>query len=93
MVYKAMPSDLGLYIDESGKRYELLEATSVATPQGKNYGWTEYESIEKAAEGFKLTLSNTSITAQDLQDQINELKESNQMLTDCLLEVSEIVYQ
>lgn len=93
MVYKAMPSDLGLYIDESGKRYELLEATSVATPQGKNYGWTEYESIEKAAEGFKLTLSNTSITAQDLQDQINELKESNQMLTDCLLEISELVYK
>lgn len=93
MVYKATPSDLGLYIDESGKRYDILEATSVATPQGKDYGWTEYESIEKAAEGFKLTLSNTSITAQKLQDQINELKESNQMLTDCLLEVSELVYQ
>lgn len=93
MVYKAMPSDLGLYIDESGKRYELLEATNVATPQGKNYGWTEYESIEKAAEGFKLTLSDTSMTAQSLQNQINELKESNQMLTDCLLEVSEMVYK
>lgn len=93
MVYKATPSDLGLYIDESGKRYDILEATSVATPQGKDYGWTEYESIEKAAEGFKLTLSDTSMTAQSLQNQINELKESNQMLTDCLLEVSEIVYK
>lgn len=93
MVYKATPSDLGLYIDESGKRYDILEATSVATPQGKDYGWTEYASIEKAAEGFKLTLSSASITAQKLQDQINELKESNQMLTDCLLEVSEMVYK
>lgn len=93
MVYKIIPSELGIYIDDSGKRYELLEATSVATPQGKNYGWTEYESLDKAVEGFNLKIITESTTAQNLQDQIDDIKNENQILTDCILEISEIIYQ
>lgn len=93
MVYKTISSELGIYIDDSGQRYELLEATSVATPQGKNYGWTEYESLDKAIEGFNLKIITESTTAQSLQNQIDDIKEDNQMLTDCLLEISEIIYQ
>lgn len=102
MVYKIIETNKGDYIDSNNKRYRILEATNVATPQGKNVGWTTYESIEDAANKNNLIYDpiNTNSEIRAIKKDINELKksnkelvESNQMLTDCLLEVSEIVYQ
>ena len=54
MVYKAVESEYGAYIDESGARYEIFEATRVATPQGENVGWDKYDSLDDAMADYKL---------------------------------------
>ena len=54
MVYKAFESEHGVYKNDAGVFYDILEAINVMTPQGKNVGWSEYTSIEEAAKAFKL---------------------------------------
>lgn len=54
MVYKKVESDNGAYKASDGSLYEIMEATNVMTPQGKNVGWTEYKNIEEAAAAFNL---------------------------------------
>jgi hypothetical protein len=55
MVYKAVKNKNGLYMDIDSTLFNILEATNVMTPQGKNVGWDEYASIEEAAKSFGLT--------------------------------------
>ena len=54
MVYKPIESEHGIYRNDAGMLFDILEAINVMTPQGKNVGWSEYTSIEEAAKAFKL---------------------------------------
>ena len=72
MVYKAIESDYGPYKASDGSLYEIMEATNVITPQGKNVGWAEYENIEKAAAAFNLTYAPMT------EDEINILSIINE---------------
>lgn len=54
MVYKVLNED-GAWKDAiTGERRNLLEANTAWTPEGINVGWTEFSSIEAAAESFGL---------------------------------------
>lgn len=55
MVYKKTQNKEGNYIDVRQTRWDILEAHEAWTPQGKNVGWDEFESLEKAAEAYGLT--------------------------------------
>lgn len=55
MVYKLVEDENGLYQSQDGTIYDILEATNVLTPQGKNVGWTEYKNLNQAIESFNLT--------------------------------------
>lgn len=54
MVYRAVESEHGVYKDEKGVFFDILEAINVMTPQGLNVGWDEYDNIEEAAKAFEL---------------------------------------
>lgn len=54
MVYKKVPSDYGLYKATDGSLYDIMEATNVMTPQGKNYLWDEFKNIYEAAKTYGL---------------------------------------
>ena len=54
MVYKKIQNDEGDYIDIQHTRWDILEAHEAWTPQGKNVGWDEYESLEAAAAAYGL---------------------------------------
>lgn len=54
MVYKAVECEEGCYRNNEGILFDILEATNVMTPQGLNVGWSEYTSIEEAANDFGL---------------------------------------
>ena len=68
MVYKLINSEYGPYKDNSGARYEIFEATKVATPQGINVGWIQCESMEAMAQLNNLTYD--SMTEADINDAI-----------------------
>lgn len=55
MVYKKVQNEEGNYIDKQGTRWDILEANEAYTPQGKNVGWDEFESLEQAAKSYGLT--------------------------------------
>lgn len=57
MVYKKIQNEAGNYVDEQGARWDILEAHEAWTPQGKNVGWDEYDSLEQAAKAYGLTYS------------------------------------
>lgn len=54
MVYKAVKNKKGVYQGSDGALFDILEATNVMTPQGKNVGWDTFNSIEEAAAAFGL---------------------------------------
>ena len=72
MVYKVVESEYGAYKASDGSLYEIMEAINVMTPQGKNVGWTEYDSIEEAAAAFNLTYNPMT------EDEINILSILNE---------------
>ena len=55
MVYKKVQNEEGNYIDAEQVRWDILEAHEAWTPQGKNVGWDEFESLEEAASYYGLT--------------------------------------
>lgn len=55
MVYKKTQNEEGNYIDVQQTRWDILEAHEAWTPQGKNVGWDEFDSLEKAAQAYGLT--------------------------------------
>lgn len=55
MVYKKIQNEEGNYIDVQQVRWDILEAHEAWTPQGKNVGWDEFDSLEKAALAYGLT--------------------------------------
>lgn len=55
MVYKKVESECGPYQASNGSLYDILEAINVMTPQGKNVGWDEFDSIEDASQAYGLT--------------------------------------
>lgn len=57
MVYKKIQNEQGSYIDKQQVRWDILEAHEAYTPQGKNVGWDEYDSLEQAAQAYGLTYS------------------------------------
>ncbi len=54
MLYKKIENPEGAYQDNDGNRYDLLECSEAFTPEGLNVGFTEFENIEEAEEGFGL---------------------------------------
>ena len=57
MVYKKIQNEEGNYIDSMNERWDILEAHEAWTPQGKNVGWDEFDSLEAAAIAYGLTYS------------------------------------
>lgn len=55
MVYKKIRNEEGNYIDAEQVRWDILEAHEAYTPEGKNVGWDEFESLEEAASYYGLT--------------------------------------
>ena len=55
MVYKKIQNEQGDYKDVQNVRYDILEAHEAWTPQGKNMGWSEFESMAYAAQAYGLT--------------------------------------
>lgn len=55
MVYKKIQNEEGNYIDAEQVRWDILEAHEAYTPEGKNVGWDEFESLEEAASYYGLT--------------------------------------
>jgi hypothetical protein len=55
MVYKKVESECGPYQASDGSLYDIFEAINVMTPQGKNVGWDEFDSIEDASLAYGLT--------------------------------------
>ncbi len=55
MVYKKIQNEQGDYIDNQQVRWDMLEAHEAHTPQGKNAGWDEFDSLEQAANAYGLT--------------------------------------
>lgn len=54
MVYRAVENENGIYRNNEGILFDILEAINVMTPQGKNVGWDTFNSIEEAAAAFGL---------------------------------------
>ena len=54
MVYKKVQNEECNYIDKQDTRWDILEAHEAWTPQGKNVGWDEYDSLEQAANAYGL---------------------------------------
>ena len=57
MVYKKVQNEQGSYIDAEQVRWDILEAHEAYTPQGKNVGWDEFDSLESAVQAYGLTYS------------------------------------
>ena len=57
MVYKKIQNEQGSYIDAEQVRWDILEAHEAYTPQGKNVGWDEFDSLEAAVQAYGLTYS------------------------------------
>ena len=57
MVYKKIQNEEGNYIDIQQARWDILEAHEAWTPQGKNVGWDEFDSLEAAVQAYGLTYS------------------------------------
>lgn len=55
MVYKKTQNEEGNYIDAQQTRWDILEAHEAWTPEGKNVGWDEFDSLEQAAQAYGLT--------------------------------------
>lgn len=55
MVYKKIQNEEGNYKDVQNVRWDILEAHEAWTPEGKNVGWDEFESLEEAASYYGLT--------------------------------------
>lgn len=53
MVYKLLDESCD-YIDNSGKRWNLLEANIAWTPNGVNIGWDTFNNIEEAMEYYSV---------------------------------------
>lgn len=54
MVYKKIQDEQGDYKDVQNMRWDVLEAHEAWTPEGKNVGWDEYESLEQATQAYGL---------------------------------------
>lgn len=54
MVYKKIANELGDYKDESGMRFDVLQAHQAYTPQGLNAGWDTYQDLETALAAYGL---------------------------------------
>ena len=55
MVYKVVESEYGAYKASDGSLYEIMEAINVMTPNGINYLWDTFNSIDEAAIAYGLT--------------------------------------
>lgn len=75
MVYKAVKNENGIYKGSNGALFDILEATNVMTPQGKNVGWDTFNSIEEAAKSFGLTYvgPQDDIAEEEIADILNEI--------------------
>lgn len=72
MVYRAVKNENGIYRGSNGALFDILEATNVMTPQGKNVGWDEYANIEEAAIGFGLIYVGEQ-NDEDIADILNAI--------------------
>jgi len=56
MIYKCLEEE-GNYLDiTTDEPRNLLQANIAYTPEGVNVGWTEYDTLEDAMEGFNLKI-------------------------------------
>ena len=55
MVYKKIESETGVYQSVDGALFDILESTKVVGPQGVNYMWDTFNSIDEAAAAYGLT--------------------------------------
>lgn len=53
--YKLEKNELGECRDKQGVRYSINECGVAITPQGVNYGYTEYPSRQAALDAFGVT--------------------------------------
>jgi hypothetical protein len=65
MVYKKIQNEQGSYIDKQQVRWDILEAHEAYTPQGKNVGWDEYDSLEQAANAYGLKYDPVEVNNAD----------------------------
>lgn len=65
MVYKKIQNERGSYIDAEQVRWDILEAHEAYTPQGKNVGWDEYESLEQTANAYGLKYDPVEVNNAD----------------------------
>ena len=65
MVYKKIQNEQGSYIDKQQVRWDILEAHEAYTPQGKNVGWDEYDSLEQAAKAYGLKYDPVEVNNAD----------------------------
>lgn len=54
MVYKLIESEMGPFTKD-GSYYDIYEAINVMTPQGLNYGWDHFNSLDEAAMAYGVT--------------------------------------
>ena len=75
MVYRAVENENGIYRNNEGILFDILEAINVMTPQGKNVGWDTFNSIEEAAKSFGLTYvgPQDDIAEEEIADILNEI--------------------
>jgi len=65
MVYKKIQNEQGSYIDKQQVRWDILEAHEAYTPQGKNVGWDEFDSLEQAANAYGLKYDPVEVNNAD----------------------------
>ena len=65
MVYKKIQNEQGSYIDKQQVRWDILEAHEAYTPQGKNVGWDEYDSLEQIANAYGLKYDPVEVNNAD----------------------------
>ena len=62
MVYKKIQTSKGNYMDRNNVRYDVLEAHEAYTPQGKNVGWSVFESLGACLNAWGLVSAPLSET-------------------------------
>lgn len=81
-------SDIGMFIiqDQTGNKYS--EAIDI-----ENSGYTYTESDEPYSEATYAEKFSVISDIRDLKSNVESLTTNNNMLTECILEMSEIIYK
>lgn len=67
MFYKMTTMKDGDYIDAEGNRYRLAECNKVATPDGFNVGYSEFETKEECLATWGLSYSPAPPPARGIE--------------------------